>query len=81
MAPRSASSKEQPVWIGYQGKAGDLVGRKFTQDLLAPVCHLSARPTHAASMRVNAWSYQSMSFWSSWKMVSGIFSATAMMVS
>ena len=71
--------KEQSIRIGDQGETGD-PGREFVQNLLAPVGHLLALPVHAASVRVTAWSYQSMSFWSSWRTASGIFSATLMMV-
>ena len=77
--------EQQPVRVGHQGELRDLRG-ELLQYPVAPVVHVHAWSAHAApvapvaSVRVSAWSYQSRSFWSSWRTASGIFLATSMMV-
>ena len=71
--------EQQPVRVGHQGEGRD-PRRELLQYPVAPVVPMRAWSAHAAPVRVSAWSYQSRSFWSSWRTASGIFSAIAMMV-
>ena len=72
--------EQQSVRVGHQGERRDL-RRELLQYSVAPVVQVRAWSAHAASVRVSAWSYQSRSFWSSWRTATGIFSATLMIVS